>query len=185
MTLSPLSIAVLGLLRERPMHPYEMHQLLTERRRDLVVKVRTGSLYHTIDRLERDGLLTPAATEREGNRPERTTYRLTTDGDRAIESWVRDQLATVAAEFPAFPFALAEAHNLSAAEVAAALTQRADALSSRIEQVEGALNGLPDTPEVYRLGTDRLLATLRSERDWTRELVAAIERKDFPWQPHA
>src|SRR5437868_2840544 len=42
MALTPLAITVLALLNERPMHPYEMHQLLLARRVDRVVKVRPG-----------------------------------------------------------------------------------------------------------------------------------------------
>ena len=75
--LSPMAIAALGLLAERPMHPYEMYQLLLEREEDRVLKVRPGTLYHAVDRLARDGLVRPLHTEREGNRPERTTYAVT------------------------------------------------------------------------------------------------------------
>lgn len=67
--LTPLGITVLALLFERPMHPYEMYQLLIQRRDDRLVKIRPGSLYHTVDRLERQELVVALGTEREGNRP--------------------------------------------------------------------------------------------------------------------
>ena len=56
MTLTPLAVSVLALLRERPMHPYEMYSLLIHRQAEYLVKVRPGSLYHTVERLARDEL---------------------------------------------------------------------------------------------------------------------------------
>ena len=43
---------------------------------------------------------------------------------------------------------------------------------------------MPGTPEVYLIGADYTLTLLRAQVDWTRELSARIENKDFPWQPH-
>ena len=78
--LTPLGISALALLAERPMHPYEMYQLLMERSEDRVVKVRPGSLYHTVDRLAGQGYVRATGTGRAGNRPERTTYEITATG---------------------------------------------------------------------------------------------------------
>lgn len=181
--LTPLAVAALGLLRERPMHPYEMHQLLLARHRDEFVKVRAGSLYHAIERLERDGLVAVAGTEREGNRPERTTYRLTDAGSAEIEAWVNAQLSTPARDFPAYPFALAEAHNLTPDQAHAALTRRVDALTAEIARLEQIVASRPATPDIYLIGADYTLTMLHAQVDWTRELASRIENKDFPWQP--
>ena len=37
---TPLALAVLNLLHERPMHPYEMQQLMRERGHDQVIKLK-------------------------------------------------------------------------------------------------------------------------------------------------
>src|SRR5512142_2898145 len=79
-TLTPLALTVLRLLQERDMHPYEMQQVIRDRCIDHVVKVRAGSLYHTIERLHRSGLIQPMETGREGRRPERTVYAITEPG---------------------------------------------------------------------------------------------------------
>ena len=55
--LTPLGITVLGLLSERPMHPYEMYRLASVRRGDQLVKIKPGSLYHTVSILEKRELL--------------------------------------------------------------------------------------------------------------------------------
>ena len=55
--LTPLGIAVLELLHEKPMHPYEMATLMRERYVDTRVNVKAGSLYHTVERLHRNGFI--------------------------------------------------------------------------------------------------------------------------------
>lgn len=179
---TPLAIAVLALLRERPMHPYEMHQLLRERHVDELIKVTPGSLYHTVDRLARDELLEPVCTEREGRRPERTTYRVTPAGDAVVHDWVAHQLARPQREYPVYPYALTEAHNLSAADAVQALRDRCTALAADLAQLETVLASRT-SPQVYRIGGERLAAMLRAELEWTRDLIERIERKDFPWDP--
>jgi DNA-binding PadR family transcriptional regulator len=62
---SPLALAILALLYEEPMHPYRMQQLIKERAKDEVINVRLrASLYQTISRLLRDGLIAVQETAR-------------------------------------------------------------------------------------------------------------------------
>lgn len=79
-----LGVSVLALLRERPMHGYEMFQTLTAKHADTLLKVRAGSLYHVINRLADEKLIHPTGTARKGNRPERTTYELADAGLDAL-----------------------------------------------------------------------------------------------------
>uniref|UniRef100_UPI002457CCC0 PadR family transcriptional regulator n=1 Tax=Nocardia brasiliensis TaxID=37326 RepID=UPI002457CCC0 len=116
---TPLGIAVLALLEERPMHPYEMYQLLIARREDVLVKVRPGSLYHTVARLAEQHMVQSEGVDREGNRPERTTYRITEGGRTALRARIAEIVRYPAPEYPMFPVALAEAHNLPKDDVGA------------------------------------------------------------------
>ena len=45
---SPLSIVILGLLAEQPLHPYAMRVLMRERGHDRIVKKGAASLYDTV-----------------------------------------------------------------------------------------------------------------------------------------
>ena len=54
-----LELAILGLLKERPMHGYQLSRELTGQLGGLW-KVSYGSLYPTLKRLEREGLGAPA-----------------------------------------------------------------------------------------------------------------------------
>ena len=69
-----LALAVLALLFERPMHPYEMAGTLKKRRKEDSIKLRYGSLYTVIEQLVARELIAPEETSRDGRRPERTVY---------------------------------------------------------------------------------------------------------------
>ena len=68
--LTPLAVMLLATLREGDMHPYELLRLLRERKDDRLVPLQKGTIYHTVARLERDGLLAEVGVDRDGNRPE-------------------------------------------------------------------------------------------------------------------
>ena len=48
---TPVALAVLNLLAEREMHPYEMRRVMSERGHEWIIKFRGGLVYHTIQRL--------------------------------------------------------------------------------------------------------------------------------------
>jgi DNA-binding PadR family transcriptional regulator len=138
-SLTPLAVAALALLAEGPTHPYEMYQTLVMRSEDRLVKVRPGSLYHTVDRLARQGLVRATGTEREGNRPERTTYEITEDGTLALGERVADIIATPVNEFPEFPLGLGEAHNLPLETVVDLLRKRVGLLRADITLLDDGI----------------------------------------------
>lgn len=181
--LTPLGVTVLALLAERPMHPYEMFSVLIERRQDRLVKIRAGSLYHTVERMARDGLITVTGTEREGARPERTMYALADAGTFALQDWVRRTLAEPDPEYPHFPVALAEAHNLPADTVAELLGEYLQVIDTEIEFDRNAIELLKsrDLAEAHWLELEYLLAQRSAERDWIATTMNRLQSKDLPW----
>ena len=63
---NPLALAVLALLFERAMHPYEMAATLKQRHKGESIKIRYGSLYTVIELLLKRGLIAPVETSRAG-----------------------------------------------------------------------------------------------------------------------
>ncbi|WP_370616029.1 PadR family transcriptional regulator [Mumia sp. Pv 4-285] len=183
--LSPLALAAIGLLVERPMHPYEMFQLLLERRDGHLMKVRAGSLYHAVERLHRDGLVDVVGTDRAGNRPERTTYALTDDGRAALHASVTEMLRTPVNEFPRFPIALSEAHNLPLDEALDLFEHRRTALDAEIADLRTIIDAARGSAvdEAYWFVADYRRAVLAAERDWLDRLIDRLRTKDLTW-PH-
>jgi DNA-binding PadR family transcriptional regulator len=183
--LTPLGIAVLASLVERPMHPYEMYRLLLERHEDRYVKVRLGSLYHTVDRMAEIGLVEAIGTERDGGRPERTTYRITDDGRAALAERIRTVLATPVNEYPQFPVALGEAHNLPRREVIELLSERTRRIEADLAGSTARLRDAADrqVEEAYLLAARYLQEQLTTELNWLTDLIGRLERKELRW-PH-
>ncbi len=89
------------------MHPYEIQQHVVERGIDQVIKFRPASMYSTVEKLAKDGLIEHVETSREGRRPERTVYRITDVGmDRLFDS-LRSMLCQPVEEYPVFEAGLA------------------------------------------------------------------------------
>jgi len=74
-----IELAILGLLKDRPMHGYQLSRELAEQLGGLW-RVSFGSLYPTLRRLERDGAIEAATGE--GGPRRKTVYRLTPVGER-------------------------------------------------------------------------------------------------------
>jgi DNA-binding PadR family transcriptional regulator len=182
-TLTPLALAILELLTERAMHPYEMQQLIRERHTDQVVKVRAGSLYHTVERLRHAGLIEAVETGREGRRPERTVYEITETGRDQFHANLRELVRTPETEYPLFGVAVEMLGKLGRSEAKDLLVRRAVQLEARLaggEQVLASLakNGLP---RIYTIDTEYLMAMCRAELAWVRQLVDDIGTDDLPW----
>ncbi|GAA1658684.1 PadR family transcriptional regulator [Microbacterium flavum] len=184
--LTPLGVMVLALLREDDMHPYEMIRLMRQRHDDRIVTLTSGTIYHTVARLERLGLLDEVGVDRDGNRPERTTYTLTEKGDVAVVEWVRRELPLIDRPVE-FRVALAEAHNLTRDEAVELLDERrADLERSRdwhrAGREDALANGIPD---LYLVEVEREGALLDAELAWLSTLIARFRRPDYPWDAAA
>jgi DNA-binding PadR family transcriptional regulator len=82
-------VVLLGVLRNEPMHGYRIKQTLHEWHVDFWADVRGGSIYAGLKRLVSDGFLEKVGSSREGNRPVRTTYRITSSGREELRRLLR------------------------------------------------------------------------------------------------
>lgn len=85
-------LMILGHLRERRAHGYEIQQWMRAQQMDRWSTVLPGSVYHALKRMEREGLVEAVAEERTGDRL-RKVYAITRDGERALLAIVRRLLA--------------------------------------------------------------------------------------------
>ncbi|WP_285724150.1 PadR family transcriptional regulator [Psychromicrobium xiongbiense] len=183
-SITPLGATVLGLLAERPMHPYEMLQLMAERREDFLVKIRPASVYHAVARLESQGLIVAQGTGREGNRPERTVYSMLPDGVAAHEAHLRSLLSTVTNDYPAFRRGIAEAHNLPLDEVIGLLEARQQALREQLDEFRRLREGIPDATRQFLLHVEYSLALWHAEHVWTSTLIDELRAGRMVWGIH-
>ena len=180
---STLALAVLSLLYEEPMHPYRMQQLIKQRHKEAVVNVRLrSSLYQTIDRLQRAGLIAVQETEKADNRPERTIYRLTSAGEATARQWLREMLARPVNEYPEFPAALSFMPLLSSEEALSLLTQRAEALVAEMADIDQKLSAVgPWLPRLFILEVDYQRTVMKAEHQWLQTVIADLRSGELHW----
>jgi DNA-binding PadR family transcriptional regulator len=196
---NPLALAVLALLFERPMHPYEMAATLKQRHKEDSIKLRYGSLYTVIDLLVGRGFIALRETSRAGKRPERTTYELTAAGYDELRSWMQDLLRTPVNEYPQFTAGLSLLPVLPPEEVVALLRERAIHLSGEAARLESHLVELADQevplpphemppalagkkfPPLFLVEAEYKLALIRAELAFVTELVRRIAEES--WGP--
>lgn len=184
--LTPLGVMVLALLREGDLHPYEMLKLMRQRHHDRLVTITNGTLYHTVARLCRQGLLAEVGVDREGNRPERTSYTLTEAGRDIVADWVRHELPRT--DCPQqFRVALSEAHNLDRDEVADLLRRRRTGLQAEHDLLAPGRRKATDrgVPRQYLIEIDRALVLLEAELRWLDALIPELDNHDFTWGAEA
>jgi DNA-binding PadR family transcriptional regulator len=176
-----LGLAVLSLLRERPMHPYEISSLMRERGLSASIKLNYGSLYSVIEGLWAKGLIAVKATQREGNHPERTIYQVTEAGVTELLDRLRYLVGTPVKEYPRFVAGLTFLAQLEPSIVLGLLDQRVGSLSAGILDLKGILdpllkNGLD---RLYLIEIEYELAMMRAELDWVRSFMTEIEKGEL------
>jgi len=172
---NPLALAVLSLLAEKPMHPYEMSSTLRERVKEDSIKLNYGSLYSVVDSLVRHRLIEVLETVREGRRPERTVYTITDAGRIELVDWLSELLAVPVKEYPQFEAALSLMPVLSPDEVLRLLEMRLTRLDAEIASNDGMLAAAREQQLSYLwlIEADYAQVMRRAERDF---VIATIER---------
>lgn len=175
-------ITVLALLREAPMHPYQMQRLLRLRHKDDILVLKRGSLYHAIGRLERNGLIEVEETSREGKRPERTTYRITPVGLSTFLDVLRNIVATPKRESSQGMAAMSFLVHLEPKETARLLEERARNLAAEIARIaDGLAAAKAHVARINLIESEYLLAALKAERVWVQAVEKEIREGKLTW----
>jgi DNA-binding PadR family transcriptional regulator len=175
---NPLALAVMALLYERPMHPYEMVTLMRERGKHESVRLKYSSLYSVVSALEREGLIVARETVRDGRRPERTIYGITDAGRVEFLTWLRELLREPVKEYTQFAAGLSFLPGLPPEEAVALLEERV----RRLEEETGEMRSRLDTtaerfnlPRLFLVESEHELMLREAELGWVRLLVKEIE----------
>ncbi|HKW08577.1 MAG TPA: PadR family transcriptional regulator [Candidatus Dormibacteraeota bacterium] len=181
--ISPLALSILELLHERPMHPYELASTMRERHHDEFIRLNFGSLYHTVDSLQRYGWIVPTEKEKEGGRPERTVYALTDSGRTVFIQVVSEIVSQPRREYPYFAAGLMFMHHLGADEAARLLELRAQALQQVITKLSHILDELlaGGHRRLSLIELEHKIAMIGAERDWITTISRQIRDGKLEW----
>lgn len=168
---------MLGVVRESgPVHGYDVRRTLLARGATSWANIAPGSIYNALKTLVREGFLENVGTDRQGARPERTSFRLTDAGEREFARLLRENLRD--ARLPNHPVlaGLAFLPDLPRDELIAALCARAtdlrvEAEDSRTMAADIRGDDVGGVPGHVADSYD-LIARLRdAEADWAAALA--------------
>ena len=183
---SLLALAVLAVVLERPVHPYEMASVLRARGKDQDMPIKWGSLYTVVGNLEKHGLIEVAGSERSGARPERTVP------DHRCRPGGAGRLGARAARHAGAGAAKLQGRAVRARRPAAGrgdrpLRARRAALQSQVDGQRAALaETAKDVPRIFLVEDEYDLAIRTAELTWLDGLLAELADDTLPgldlWQ---
>ena len=174
---NPLALAVMALLFERPMHPYEMVSTMRERGKHESVRLRYSSLYSVVEALGREALISAQETRREGRRPERTVYALTEEGRVEFLDWLRELIGEPTKEYTQFAAGLSFMAALPPSEAATLLETRVRLLEQEVAEMRGRMEAAAEqgVARLFLVEAEHELVLREAELEWVRGLVRQIE----------
>ena len=181
--MSPLALAVLGLLAGGPLHPYRMERLLREWGKDQVVRIgQRANLYTTIKRLHAAGAIAIRQTERDQQYPERTVYEITGEGRDLLLDRLAEMVSTPRNEFPEFPAALSFLMLLGPNGAALNLEKRAEHLRATVATLDETLERYSHAiPRVALLETEYQRAVAIAELRWVDKILDELKTGALTW----
>nr|MDO8079387.1 PadR family transcriptional regulator [Candidatus Freyarchaeota archaeon] len=175
MSLSSTDICILGIVNEKPRYGYEIEKIIEHRGIRNWVDIEFSSVYNTLNRLERKGLLTSETMVDENNRS-RKIYRITPEGLEKLKSEVINCLQNPVKQKSTLDLGLANLPVLSKSEILASLNMYLEELSSKKQFFEERISffiGLGN--DLALLLFERPYRLLLAEMEWLLELVKRIE----------
>jgi DNA-binding PadR family transcriptional regulator len=172
-----LELAILGLLKERPMHGYQLSREL-QAQLGGVWKVSYGSLYPTLRRLERDRAVEQVPGTEAGAPRKRLVYRITPDGEELFIRLLEEPPSDTQAEDARFRIRLAFFRYLPPDTRIRLLDRRRAALDERLDAVKDAIAAAADTGDDYqRALMEHARAATEADIAWLTGLIQQERNK--------
>ncbi|GIO85940.1 hypothetical protein J25TS5_28720 [Paenibacillus faecis] len=172
------NLIILALLRERPMHGYEIQQMIQTSRVDTWANLLSGSIYYALNKMEQEGLIRTEAEERTGARL-RKIYAITETGEAMFQRMVRESLTITPHSVKSdFSLALSWVTTVPKEESIPLLRQNLQQLEETLEmwrvgrEVKGAygvLNGFTEA------AFDNAMALLELDIDYLKRIISLVE----------
>lgn len=115
-TISNMETALLGLLSEKPMYPYEIEKNVVEHDMRYWTEISLSSIYKVLEKLEKKFLVDVNLTVTENNKVKKI-YTLTEKGHRELKERILEIMSELEITIYQIDLALANLHLLTPAEL--------------------------------------------------------------------
>ena len=166
---------ILGfLMRQGSLHGYRIKQLITERASDFA-QIKLPTIYYHLEQLQKNGYVT-SRKEKEGKRPDRFVYEITSQGRKQFENLLTESLDTLyTAEFD-LDAALFFRDELDDDALNTALKSHENYLRNAVKEIkrrrEEILTNIPDEAKLaVRAIFSHHLVHYNAELRWVRAVL--------------
>lgn len=162
-----IELAILGLLKERPIHGYQLQRELSEQLGGLW-RVSYGSLYPSLRRLETQGAIRsePGAGARR-----KTVYTITPEGERLFLELLQEPPQEGQSEDARFRVRMTFFRYLPPETRVRLLERRRQALQDRLAEVKAHLRDPGTTDNYQRALMEHARAATEADIAWLTELI--------------
>jgi DNA-binding PadR family transcriptional regulator len=167
-----LELAILGLLKERSMHGYQLSKRLTDTLGGFW-RVSYGSLYPTLKRLEREGAVEQVFDEQEVGR-RKNVYRITEEGEASFRGLLDEAGSDATGEDNRFRVRVAFFKYLAPDARIRLLERRRTFLEERLDTITASIPTHRDTYTLSLMQHGR--ETTEQDIAWLNGLIAAERR---------
>jgi DNA-binding PadR family transcriptional regulator len=172
-----LELAILGSLKERPMHGYQLSREMGEALGGLW-RVSYGSLYPTLRRLEREGEVETVSDEPAGSGRRKHVYRITEKGEAEFLELLQEAPGDTNSEDTRFRVRLAFFRYLQPEARIRLLERRRAALLERLNTIaDSQRTTRPRDDDYTKALIDHGRSATRSDIEWLDALIEAERAK--------
>lgn len=175
-------LVILGHLRMGDLHGYELKQRIEQRMGDWT-SIAVGSIYHALNKLEQEGHIEKIGTERQGNRPSRSVFRITASGDAEFLHLLRELWRTPERVYQPLDIGLYFSQELPREEIVGYLHGRLAAMERTVQYLDAhreEFRGRPHVPAVYHAIFDHSRAHILAEREWLADVLQKFSDGTYP-----
>jgi len=174
--ISNAEAALLGLLSEQPMYPYQIEQEVKEREMRFWTDLSMSSIYKLLRKLENDELVTRENKVSPENRIQKL-YSLSNKGTAVLQDKLEEILKTPEHMRWEVDIGIYNSHLLSTDKIKAALNEYRDELEKKIKGYHNLLDFLVESkcPKNHLAIAKRPVFLFEAEIKWIDSYLAELE----------
>jgi DNA-binding PadR family transcriptional regulator len=176
MGLPKIDIMVLGLLAEKPMHGYEINQVLTADEVRVWIDFARTSIYYSLNRLKKAGYVLETI-ERQSNKPEKNVFHISKMGREVFIDALKEALGESEKFDLSYYIGLFFISKLSTEEATSVLKKRREFLikwEAQLAAEPTASAARANFPISLGAILSRTMDLAKAERKWIDKITAAV-----------
>lgn len=177
----PTKLVILGLLRDRDLHGYEIKHIIEDHMGDWT-NIAFGSIYFALGKLTEEGFIRKAGVEKPTGRPARSVYTITERGRDEFSRLLKELWSTQRQQYFDLDIALFFVKALPREETEGYLSGRIHDTEKIIDHVTGHKKeqiANPYVPPIAEALFDHSLHHLNAELTWLKEVLRKFESGEW------